>query len=63
MQDSLPLIAPSWLTSDGELDIDDLLDAFLSFWRQHGEPLLRSASYYEIAPHMFKTFKLNYSSS
>jgi AAA domain len=51
-QDSLPLIAPSWLTPDGELAIDDLLDAFLSFWRQHGEPLLRSASYHEIAPHI-----------
>jgi hypothetical protein len=22
------------------------------FWRQHGEPLLRSASYHEIAPHL-----------
>jgi hypothetical protein len=22
------------------------------FWRQHGEPLLNSASYHEIAPHL-----------
>jgi hypothetical protein len=51
-QDSLPLIAPSWLTPDGALDSDRLLDAFLAFWRQHGEPLLRSASYHEIAPHI-----------
>jgi hypothetical protein len=29
-----------------------LLDAFLSFWRQHGEPLFRSAPYHEIAPHL-----------
>jgi hypothetical protein len=51
-QDSLPRIAPTWLTADGELDSDRLLDAFLIFWRQHGEPLLRSASYHEIAPHI-----------
>ncbi len=49
---SLPQIAPSWLTSDGELNIDDLLQAFLAFWRQHGEPLLGSAAYHEIAPHL-----------
>jgi hypothetical protein len=51
-QDSLPRIAPSWLTPDGELDPDSLLNAFLAFWKQHGEPLLRSASYHEIAPHI-----------
>ena len=51
-QDSLPSIQPSWLKPDGELDSDKLLAAFLSFWRQHGEPLLRSAPYYEIAPHL-----------
>jgi hypothetical protein len=51
-QDSLPLIAPTWLTSDGALDSDRLLDSFLDFWRQHGEPLLRSAAYHEIAPHI-----------
>jgi hypothetical protein len=51
-QDSLPLIAPTWLTADGALDSDRLLDSFLIFWRQHGEPLLRSAAYHEIAPHI-----------
>jgi hypothetical protein len=51
-QDSLPSISPSWLTSDGKLDPDALLNAFLSFWKQHGEPLLRSAPYHEIAPHL-----------
>jgi hypothetical protein len=51
-QDSLPRIAPSWLTADGELDSDRLLEAFLAFWKQHGEPLLKSASYHEIAPHI-----------
>ncbi|MDB9388689.1 ATP-binding protein, partial [Microcystis aeruginosa CS-583] len=51
-QDSLPLISPSWLTAKGELNIDALLTAFLKFWRQHGEPLLSSAAYHEIAPHI-----------
>jgi type II secretory pathway predicted ATPase ExeA len=49
---SLPQIAPTWLTKSGELNTDDLLKAFLAFWRQHGEPLLGSASYHEIAPHL-----------
>jgi hypothetical protein len=29
---SLPQIAPTWLTTDGELDTDALLQAFLIFW-------------------------------
>ncbi|NEP19495.1 MAG: ATP-binding protein [Leptolyngbya sp. SIO4C1] len=49
---SLPQIAPTWLTSSGELDTDALLQAFLAFWQQHGEPLLGSAPYHEIAPHL-----------
>ncbi|GAA6619726.1 ATP-binding protein [Scytonema sp. NUACC26] len=51
-QDSLPHISPSWLTDSGELNIDDLLQAFMRFWRQHGEPLLGSTGYHEIAPHI-----------
>ena len=51
-QDSLPYISPSWLTSNGEIDTDALLQAFIVFWRQHGEPLLGSAAYHEIAPHI-----------
>jgi hypothetical protein len=51
-QDSLPVISPSWLTPDGKLAPEELLNAFLSFWRQHGEPLLKSAPYHEIAPHL-----------
>lgn len=49
---SLPVIAPTWLSSEGELNKDALLEAFIKFWRQHGEPLLRSTSYHEIAPHI-----------
>ena len=51
-QDSLPMIQPSWLSSTGILDPEQLLQAFLSFWRQHGQPLLKSAPYHEIAPHL-----------
>jgi len=51
-QDSLPQISPTWLKPDGSLDIDRLLESFLLFWRQHGEPLLRSAPYHEIASHL-----------
>lgn len=32
--------------------IEQLLWAFLSFWRQHGQPLLKSAPYHESAPHL-----------
>ena len=51
-QDSLPMIQPAWLTPEGELNAQQLLDSFLEFWRQHGQPLLRSTPYPEIAPHL-----------
>ncbi|MEO0760134.1 MAG: ATP-binding protein [Cyanobacteria bacterium J06648_16] len=51
-QASLPQISPSWLTPAGALNSEKLLQAFLSFWQQHGEPLLKSAPYSEIAPHL-----------
>jgi hypothetical protein len=50
--DSLPKIPTTWLTPDGQLDEDALLRSFLDFWRQHGEPLLATAPYHEIAPHL-----------
>ncbi|NJL03287.1 MAG: ATP-binding protein, partial [Spirulinaceae cyanobacterium SM2_1_0] len=51
-RDALPLIAPTWLNEAGKLIPEALLEAFLKFWRQHGQPLLKSASYHEIAPHL-----------
>jgi hypothetical protein len=48
---SLSQIAPIWLTADGELDVDVLLHSFMDFWLQHGEALLKSTPYPEIAPH------------
>jgi hypothetical protein len=49
---SLPMIAPTWLSADGNLDTRKLLEAFLTFWRRHGQPLLQTAHYHEIAPHI-----------
>jgi hypothetical protein len=49
---ALPQITPSWLTPEGTLDTNTLLQTFLDFWLQHGEPLLKSTSYPEIAPHL-----------
>ena len=49
---SLPQIPVTWLAPDGRLDVDRLIEAFLDFWRQHGQPLLRAAPYHEIAPHL-----------
>ena len=49
---SLPQIQPSWLGPDGHIDETRLLEAFLAFWRQHGEPLFAAAPYHEIAPHL-----------
>lgn len=51
-QASLPALHPTWLNGDGSLNPDKLLAAFLAFWRQHGQPLLQSAPYPEIAPHL-----------
>ncbi|MGH9855853.1 MAG: AAA-like domain-containing protein [Blastocatellia bacterium] len=48
----LPQIAPTWLNADGSLNPDKLLESFLTFWRQHGQPLLGSVHYHEIAPHI-----------
>jgi hypothetical protein len=48
----LPKITPSWLNADGSLNPAKLLDSFLAFWRQHGQPLLKSVPYHEIAPHI-----------
>ena len=48
----MPRISPTWLNPDGSLNPEALLAAFLDFWRLYGEPLLKSAPYHEIAPHL-----------
>jgi hypothetical protein len=49
---TLPKMQPAWLTADGRLDAERLLTAFVAFWRRHGEPLMKSAPYHEVAPHL-----------
>lgn len=52
MQDDMGTIKPVWLTADGKLDADKLLEAFLSFWQQHAAALMNTAPYHEAAPHL-----------
>ena len=49
---SIRLPKPIWLNPDGSFNADKLLESFLAFWRQHGQPLLKSVHYHEIAPHI-----------
>ena len=49
---SLTSVYPTWLDSNGNLNPQALLDSFLDFWQQHGEPLFKSTPYPEIAPHL-----------
>ncbi|MCA9711912.1 MAG: ATP-binding protein, partial [Myxococcales bacterium] len=51
-RDSLPRLAPTWLDASGRLDPDALCEAFLAFWRQHGDAMLGSAPYHEVAPQL-----------
>jgi hypothetical protein len=46
---SLPKLQPTWLDAHGRLVPDALCEAFLAFWRQHGDALRRSAPYHEVA--------------
>ena len=48
-RDSLPRMQPTWLDADGRLDPDALCDAFLEFWRQHGDAMLGTTHYREVA--------------
>lgn len=52
VQASLPQIPATWLSPAGRLDAARLLDAFLAFWREHGEALLGASPYPEAAPHL-----------
>ena len=49
---SIGYVQPIWLSEQGEFLPNRLLEAFLLFWRQHGEPLFGSTPYPEIAPHI-----------
>ncbi|PZV18783.1 MAG: polyketide biosynthesis operon protein CyrO [Pseudanabaena sp.] len=49
---SIGYVQPIWLSEQGEFLPNRLLEAFLLFWRQHGEPLFGSTPYPQIAPHL-----------
>jgi len=46
---SLPSVRATWLDARGRLDPSALCEAFMAFWRQHGDALQRSAPYHEVA--------------
>jgi hypothetical protein len=48
----LPRISPIWLNPDGTFNAENLLEAFMKFWREHGEPLMKTSPYHEVAPHI-----------
>jgi hypothetical protein len=47
---------PPWVGPDGRLDPARLLDAFLGFWRRHGEELFSTAPYSELSPLVLTAF-------
>ncbi len=53
--DVMVLPARTYRLPDGRLDVNGLFDAFVAFWRQHAEPMVRGQSYPEIAPHIVLT--------
>ena len=51
-QQSIPAIQPTWLTPSGHIEPVRLMEAFVSFWRLNGEPLMRTVEYHEVAPQL-----------
>lgn len=48
-QETIPYQTAWYVRPDGRLDVEALLDGFLKFWREHGEAMLRSQPYQEVA--------------
>jgi len=52
-EDALPVPpAPSFVRSDGTLDLRRVLEEFAEFWRENGEILANGMSYHEVAPQL-----------
>ncbi len=51
-----PADQPPWVGPDGRLDPPKLLEAFLDFWRRHGEELFSTAPYSELSPLVLTAF-------
>lgn len=45
-------VLPSWQDAKGRLNPRQFLLNFLDFWREHGEPMMRTVPYHEAAPHL-----------
>ena len=52
VQTGIALEPACFVAADGGLDVGKLLEAFVGFWRRHGEVLLRGMPYQEAAPHL-----------
>ena len=48
-QKTIPYETEWYLTDDGRLDMDALLDGFFEFWCEHGEAMMASQPYKEVA--------------
>ena len=51
-EDNVQVSAGRFVRADGGLDIDQLLRAFVDFWREHGEILSNELAYHEVAPQL-----------
>lgn len=56
MRSVFPTGQPPWVGPAGELDTDRLLEAFLEFWRKHGDALFSSLPYGELSPLVLTSF-------
>ncbi len=48
-QETIPYQTEWYLRDDGRLDMNALLDGFVRFWREHGEAMMASQPYREVA--------------
>ncbi len=49
---TIPYETAWYVCEDGRLDVESLLEAFVGFWKQHGEALMGVQPYHEVAPHL-----------
>ena len=52
VEGSLETDTRSFVTADGRLDFERLLEEFAAFWREHGDVLAAGFSYHEVAPQL-----------
>jgi hypothetical protein len=52
VEEQLVLNPRSFILPDGRLDMNLLVEEFLTFWKEHGEILATGTSYHEVAPQL-----------